>query len=141
MFLTLYPLVSVVRILSSAKRTISNERSVKTYTKRVHHNESQSSLTHVGAPVNPMTAKALATKLNERHNQLNRAENRPEAVTLDSNSTIKGSRTIWTVKVESQRNVSSGGHESKKSENGTLQKFNAADLVCVEFGAHLSNVS
>lgn len=33
------------------------------YTKRSHLNDSQSSITHVGSPVNPMTAKALASKL------------------------------------------------------------------------------
>lgn len=124
-----------VRVLTSVKRTSSSDRSVKTYSKRVHHNESQSSLTHIGAPVNPITAKALATKLNERHNQMNRVENRPEPVTLANDSPTKCGRTALTkVKVEPQQNGIKAELESNKNENGTLQKFNAAELVCVEFG-------
>lgn len=114
------------------KRTLSNERGVKTYTKRVHYNESQSSLTHVGAPVNPMTAKALATKLNERHNLLHRMENRAEPVTSNttrSDSMKSGGPTNPAPVKIRPHPVSPAA--SIKTENGTSQKVNAVSSVCV----------
>lgn len=112
------------------KRTLSNERGVKTYTKRVHYNESQSSLTHVGAPVNPMTAKALATKLNERHNLLHRMENRAEPVTSNTarNDSVKSATSPAPVKIRPHPVIPA---TSIKTENGTTQKINAVSSVCV----------
>ncbi|XP_031635665.1 uncharacterized protein LOC116348727 [Contarinia nasturtii] len=63
--------VHAVRILTGVKRSSSNHGHSKNNTKRSYLSESQSSITHTGSPVNPMTAKALASKLNERHNMLN----------------------------------------------------------------------
>lgn len=60
----------IVRILTGVKRT-SSSHGHKTSSKRSYLSDSQSSITHTGSPVNPMTAKALASKLNERNNLLN----------------------------------------------------------------------
>lgn len=59
-----------VRILTGVKRSPS-VHGHKSSTKRSYLSDSQSSITHTGSPVNPMTAKALASKLNERNNMLN----------------------------------------------------------------------
>lgn len=64
---------STVRVLSGVKRASANHAH-KSSTKRSYLSESQSSVTHTGSPVNPMTAKALASKLNERNNLLNGAK-------------------------------------------------------------------
>lgn len=66
--------VHTVKILSSTKRSSSinnNHTKPSSSSKRTQSNESQSSITHIGLPVNPITAKALASKLNERNNFLN----------------------------------------------------------------------
>lgn len=66
----------LVRVLTGVKRSSSQSSSSKSHsssTKRSHLNDSQSSITHTGSPVNPMTAKALASKLNERNNLLHAA--------------------------------------------------------------------
>lgn len=134
LILHLFASFTPVRILSSVKRTPSNDRGVKTYTKRVHYNESQSSLTHIGAPVNPMTAKALATKLNERHNLLHRSENRADQVTSNTfrSDFVKcgGLSEVAPIKIKPQPNNSTN---NGKNENGTLDKFNAISSVCIRF--------
>lgn len=65
-----------VKILSAGvKRSATNPTQSKSATnKRSYLNESQSSITHTGSPVNPLTAKALASKLNERNSMLNGAK-------------------------------------------------------------------
>lgn len=65
--------VHTVKILTTAKRTssISTSNPKAAISKRSQSNDSQSSITHIGLPVNPITAKALASKLNERNNILN----------------------------------------------------------------------
>lgn len=64
-----------MRILTGVKRSSSNHgHSKSAANKRSYLSESQSSVTHTGSPVNPMTAKALASKLNERNNMLNGAK-------------------------------------------------------------------
>lgn len=60
----------IVRILTGVKRS-SSSHGHKSSSKRSYLSDSQSSITHTGSPVNPMTAKALASKLNERNNLLN----------------------------------------------------------------------
>lgn len=62
-----------VRVLSGIKRSSSNHGH-KVSAKRSYSSENQSSITHTGSPVNPMTAKALASKLNERNSLLNEAK-------------------------------------------------------------------
>lgn len=62
-----------VRVLTGVKRSASNHGHAKNNNKRSYLTEGQSSITHTGSPVNPMTAKALASKLNERNNILNGA--------------------------------------------------------------------
>lgn len=59
-----------MRILTGVKRASANHGH-KNNTKRSYLSEGQSSITHTGSPVNPMTAKILASKLNERNNLLN----------------------------------------------------------------------
>lgn len=49
--------------MSNIKRTGQEMNGKAPYSKRSHLSDSQSSITHVGSPVNPMTAKALASKL------------------------------------------------------------------------------
>lgn len=62
----------IVRILTGVKRTSTSHGPTKLpASKRTYLSESQSSITHTGSPVNPMTAKALASKLNERNSLLN----------------------------------------------------------------------
>lgn len=56
--------------MTGVKRSSSNHGH-KSSAKRSYLSDSQSSITHTGSPVNPMTAKALASKLNERNNLLN----------------------------------------------------------------------
>lgn len=65
-------LISIVKVLTGIKRSSSNNGNSKNHlsSKRSYLSESHSSITHTGSPVNPMTAKALASKLNER-NMLN----------------------------------------------------------------------
>lgn len=58
--------------MTGVKRSPANHNTSKiSNSKRSYLSESQSSITHTGSPVNPMTAKALASKLNERNNLLN----------------------------------------------------------------------
>lgn len=59
-----------MRVLTGVKRS-SSSHGHKSSTKRSYLSDSQSSITHTGSPVNPMTAKALASKLNERNSLLN----------------------------------------------------------------------
>lgn len=71
-----------MKILTGVKRPSSHNSHTKGTAKRSHLNESQASITHTGSPVNPMTAKALASKLNERNNlvkALKRAKEQQEA--------------------------------------------------------------
>lgn len=59
--------------MSATKRpsgTASNTKSSSTPTKRSLASEINPAVTVTGAPVNPLTAKALASKLSERSNQL-----------------------------------------------------------------------
>lgn len=65
--------VHTVKVLTSAKRaaTLAAGHAKATASKRSQAGESQSSITHTGLPVNPITAKALASKLNERNSFLN----------------------------------------------------------------------
>lgn len=78
-----------MRILSGVKRSSSNHgHSKSSSSKRSYLSESQSSITHTGSPVNPMTAKALASKLNERNNMLNGAKKVSNHGTGQSNGTI-----------------------------------------------------
>lgn len=80
--------VFTVRILSGVKRSASSHGHSKgATTKRSYLSESQSSITHTGSPVNPMTAKALASKLNERNNMLNGARKSSTQVTNQCNGT------------------------------------------------------
>lgn len=66
------------RVLTGVKRSSSNNNHSKNpANKRSYLSESQSSITHTGSPVNPMTAKALASKLNERNSILNGAKKGP----------------------------------------------------------------
>lgn len=73
--IVLKKIIPIVRVLSGVKRSSSNHgHSKSSSSKRSYLSESQSSITHTGSPVNPMTAKALASKLNERNNMLNGAK-------------------------------------------------------------------
>lgn len=65
-----------VRIVTAGvKRSSSQSSQTKGATiKRSHMNENQASITHTGSPVNPMTAKALASKLNERNSLVKKAK-------------------------------------------------------------------
>ena len=56
--------------MTGIKRS-SSSHGHKSSSKRSYLSDSQSSITHTGSPVNPMTAKALASKLNERNLLLN----------------------------------------------------------------------
>lgn len=67
----------LVKVLSSNKRSATtNGNSKMLPSKRSQSNDVQSSTTHIGLPVNPFTAKALASKLNERNNLLNNQTNK-----------------------------------------------------------------
>lgn len=67
-----------VKVLTGVKRSSSNNNHSKNpANKRSYLSETQSSITHTGSPVNPMTAKALASKLNERNSILNGAKKGP----------------------------------------------------------------
>lgn len=57
------------------------------YSKRSHSGDSQSTITHVGSPVNPTTAKALATKLLKKPS-IQTACNAIKNATIDSLSPI-----------------------------------------------------
>lgn len=116
-----------VRIITAAKRVIPQDRSTKTYTKRVHYNENQSTLTHIGAPVNPLTAKALAIKLNERHNQMNRSEHRSDGPFKTDVEKYDGAVAV-AIQIEPQSNGSNGTYENNKEDFG-LQKLSAVESV------------
>lgn len=60
---TFFLFFHLVRIMSNIKRTGHEMNGKAPYSKRSHLSDNQSSITHVGSPVNPMTAKALASKL------------------------------------------------------------------------------
>lgn len=60
-----------VKVLSPTKRPATTSHSKSSSAKRSQLGESQSAITHTGSPVNPFTAKALASKLNERNSMLN----------------------------------------------------------------------
>lgn len=67
-----------VKVLTSTKRpaaSTNHSKSSSSSSKRSQSGENQSSITHTGLPVNPFTAKALASKLNERNQFLNGAKN------------------------------------------------------------------
>lgn len=84
-----------VKILSGIKRSSSQNSNLKnhsTSTKRSHLNDSQASITHTGSPVNPMTAKALASKLNERNSLLNGTK-KPSTITKPSGTTNSAKHT------------------------------------------------
>lgn len=49
--------------MNNAQRTPQEIFGKAPYSKRSHSGDNQSTITHVGSPVNPTTAKALATKL------------------------------------------------------------------------------
>lgn len=70
----------LVKVLSGSKRPATSNTSSKSLhsqSKRTQSNDSQSTITHTGLPVNPNTAKALASKLNERsHNNNNSNSNK-----------------------------------------------------------------
>lgn len=71
-----------VKVLTGVKRSSSNNNHSKNpANKRSYLSETQSSITHTGSPVNPMTAKALASKLNERNSILNGAKKGPPSGT------------------------------------------------------------
>lgn len=66
-----------VKVLTSTKRPAASahhSKSSSSSSKRSQNGENQSSITHTGLPVNPFTAKALASKLNERNQFLNGAK-------------------------------------------------------------------
>lgn len=68
-----------VKVITSTKRpaaSSSHSKSSSSTSKRSQTSENhQSSITHTGLPVNPFTAKALASKLNERNQFLNGVKN------------------------------------------------------------------
>lgn len=80
-----------VKVLSGTKRSATSSSSSKSshsQTKRSQSNDSQSAVTHTGLPVNPNTAKALASKLNERsHNNNNNYKNSDK---MNSNNNFIG---------------------------------------------------
>lgn len=139
---TPFLIILTVRIITSAKRVIPQDRSTKTYTKRVHYNENQSTLTHIGAPVNPVTAKALAIKLNERHNQMNRSEIRSDGPFKSDVETYDQALAV-AVKIEPQSNGSNcsngsnGAYENNK-EDLSLQKLNAVESVSDKIALKMS---
>lgn len=67
-----------VKVLTATKRptaSSNHSKSSSSSSKRSQNGDNQSSITHTGLPVNPFTAKALASKLNERNQFLNGAKN------------------------------------------------------------------
>lgn len=114
--------------------------------------ECQSSITHIGSPVNPMTAKALASKLNERNNLLNGLK-KPAAqstrVTSKKNSNEFLTKeipmppliSIQTLSASSSNRMT--GIDCLQSTKNSLkslmiQERNRAELVSKEFHEKLS---
>lgn len=80
-----------VKVLTGVKRSSSNNNHSKNpANKRSYLSETQSSITHTGSPVNPMTAKALASKLNERNSILNGAKKGPPSGTAAAAAVSNG---------------------------------------------------
>lgn len=85
--------------MTGVKRSSSNHGHSKSSTKRSYLSEGQSSITHTGSPVNPMTAKALASKLNERNNMLNGAKKASGNGTTPNNGTASNNGTANDIPV------------------------------------------
>lgn len=71
--------------MTSTKRptgSSNHSKSSSNSSKRSQTGENQSSITHTGLPVNPITAKALASKLNERNQFLNGARSQATKTAL-----------------------------------------------------------
>lgn len=109
-----------VRILSGVKRSASTHGHSKgASTKRSYLSESQSSITHTGSPVNPMTAKALASKLNERNNMLNGAKKSSTQVTGQSNGSANDLPMPPLVCIQ----TTSGGNRNKDGDEPHTRKY------------------
>lgn len=81
-----------MKVLSSVKRPASSILTTKSATvpsKRSQTIDAQSTVTHTGSPVNPFTAKALASKLNERNNSNTSSNNSPNHVKQLANANAK----------------------------------------------------
>lgn len=88
--------ISTVKILTgTVKRTATAPPSSKTLptpSKRSQLNDAAMMVTHTGSPVNPVTAKALATKLSERN-----SNNIAVSNVFSSNSTVIDVLKVQTV--------------------------------------------
>lgn len=82
-------------MLSGSKRPAtsnSNSKSQHSQSKRTQSNDSQSTITHTGLPVNPNTAKALASKLNERSHNNNSNNNSNKSANNNNFTGVKSTK-------------------------------------------------
>lgn len=140
--------------MSSVKRAIAQDHNngKALFSKRSHMGECQSSITHIGSPVNPMTAKALASKLNERNNLLNGLKKPPTQstrITSKKNSNEFSTKeipmppliSIQTLSASSSNRMSGiDNFQSSKSQLKSLmiQGRNKSELVTKDFHEKLS---
>lgn len=124
-------LVFTVRILSGVKRSASNHGHSKgASTKRSYLSESQSSITHTGSPVNPMTAKALASKLNERNSMLNGAKKSSTQVTSKSNGSANDPPMPPLVCIQTTNSRAKDGEESHSRKQNQSRKTSGTGTHC-----------
>lgn len=129
-----------MRVLSGVKRTSSNHSHSKPSNKRSYLSESQSSITHTGSPVNPMTAKALASKLNERNNMLNGSKKGSAQGTVSSNGTVNDIPVppLICIQTVSATNRFKEGYDSPNRETASMHrgKFSHAKNFSATSDAH-----
>lgn len=121
-----------MRVLTGVKRSSSNHGHSKNNTKRSYLNESQSSITHTGSPVNPMTAKALASKLNERNNMLNGVKKASTHGTATNNSTVNDIPVppLISIQTSSTSNRFKDGGDSQNRDSALHRsKFSLAKKI------------
>lgn len=114
--------------MTGVKRSSShNSQNKNAPTKRSHLNENQTSTTHTGSPVNPMTAKALASKLNERNSLVKKAK---EQQAQDASSKITSNDVPVPPLVSIQGTSTSTNRDSENLQpnntpnlNGNHSKF------------------
>lgn len=125
-----------MRVLSGVKRASANHAH-KNSTKRSYLSESQSSVTHTGSPVNPMTAKALASKLNERNSLLNGTKKATQGQII-TNGTANDIPVppLISIQTAAATNRFKDGHESHPNTFSQVKHANAkVDANC----KHLTN--
>lgn len=117
--------VHTVKVLASAKRSASITNPTKpASSKRSQSSDSQSGITHVGLPVNPITAKALASKLNERNNFLNNRTAKTNGSATKASSTVAAKPIPPLICIQSSSNQPHSAEPSTddRPSNGSVNK-------------------